>query len=239
MPDYSIIIPAYNEEAHLPATLAAVQTAMQQAAGQGEVVVVDNASTDRTAEIARAAGCRVVFEAHNQIARARNAGGNAAQGGFLVFLDADTELPPALLRQALEALASGGCVGGGAQVAFDRPMPWLATRATAVWNRLTPKFGLAAGCFLFCRRDAFAGMGGFDERFYAGEELFFCQGLKRWGRRQGLAFRVLTEPKVVSSSRKFQWHSRLGMFWMLLPALVPFGIFSRRMCRFWYQRPKG
>ncbi len=74
-PDYSIIIPAYNEEELLPATLASVGKAMQAVSShRGEIVVADNDSSDRTAEIARDAGARVVYEEHRQIARARNSG---------------------------------------------------------------------------------------------------------------------------------------------------------------------
>lgn len=92
--DYSIIVPAYNEEDCLPGTLAYLGRAMAGVPdAAGEVVVVDNASTDRTAAIASRWGARVVFEPHRQIARARNAGAAAARGGRLIFVDADTHVP--------------------------------------------------------------------------------------------------------------------------------------------------
>ena len=127
---FALIIPAFNEEAYLPATLAAAREAM---AGvnpfPGELIVVDNHSTDRTAEIAREHGAdRVVYEPVNQISRARNAGARAAMENpncaFLVFLDADTHLPPELLRQALEALSSEKVCGGGAITVSDQPLPF-------------------------------------------------------------------------------------------------------------------
>ena len=93
--DYSVIIPAYNEELHLPETLRNLQKAMEAVTPlRGEIIVVDNNSTDRTAEIAHDAGARVVFEAHNQISRARNCGGRAANSRNLIFLDADTIIRP-------------------------------------------------------------------------------------------------------------------------------------------------
>ena len=108
---YTLVIPAYNEAALLPSTLASVRQAMQACSHAGELVVVDNNSSDDTAEVARAGGARVVFEAHNQISRARNAGAQASESEALVFLDADTRLPPGLLQTALDLLAGGACCG--------------------------------------------------------------------------------------------------------------------------------
>ena len=88
VPRFSIIIPAFDEEAFLPATLSILKAAMNSVAESGEVIVADNNSTDRTAEIAREHGARVVFEPENQIARARNAGARAAsaESDWLIFL---------------------------------------------------------------------------------------------------------------------------------------------------------
>ena len=73
----SVIVPAFNEEKLIGETLRTIQEAMRAFARAGwetELVVCDNNSTDRTAELARAAGAVVVFEPVNQIARARNKG---------------------------------------------------------------------------------------------------------------------------------------------------------------------
>ena len=82
--DYSIIIPAYNEQDYLLATLTTLKKNMTQLELSGEIIVVNNNSNDRTAEIAEAQGAKVIFEAINQISRARNAGARAAQGHYLV-----------------------------------------------------------------------------------------------------------------------------------------------------------
>ena len=118
-PDFTLVVPAYNEEAELPQSLPSFKAAMEASGRRGELVVADNNSTDRTAEIAREHGARVVFEAHNQISRARNAGARDAEGKHLVFVDADTLIPPELLAAALANLESGKCCGGGAAVDFD------------------------------------------------------------------------------------------------------------------------
>jgi glycosyltransferase involved in cell wall biosynthesis len=89
----SIVVPAFNEEKFLAETLAHIKTASAAFAQIGweyELIVYDNNSTDRTAEIARSAGAIVVFEPVNQISRARNSGAAAATVDWLVFVDADS-----------------------------------------------------------------------------------------------------------------------------------------------------
>ena len=96
----SIVVPAFNEEALLAGSLAAVRKAMR-AFDHAELIVCDNNSTDRTAEIARAAGAKVVFEPVNQIARARNTSVAAASGDWLLFVDADSYPTVELLEEAI------------------------------------------------------------------------------------------------------------------------------------------
>ena len=111
----------------------------------GEVIVVDNNSTDATAQIAEARGARVVFEPHNQIARSRNAGAAAAKGDTFVFLDADTILPPEVLRRALANIAAGDCCGGGAHVDIDAASGRCARAVMRFWNWLSVRNSWAAG----------------------------------------------------------------------------------------------
>ena len=88
----SVIVPAFNEEKLIAETLRRIQAARSAFASLGwesEIVVCDNNSTDRTAELARAEGATVVFEPVNQIARARNTGASAATGDWFLFVDAD------------------------------------------------------------------------------------------------------------------------------------------------------
>lgn len=97
-PAISIIIPARNEEAYIAACISSVQA--QQHLG-AEVIVVDNGSEDRTAALAAALGARVVSEPIPGLPRAREAGRRAARGEILVYLDADTIIPPGYLRYVL------------------------------------------------------------------------------------------------------------------------------------------
>lgn len=237
-PDYSIVVPAYNEEALLPATLLALAEAMGTIALSGEVVVCDNNSTDGTAAAARAAGARVVSEPVNHISRARNAGARAARGQYLVFVDADTLVPPALLSAALEALVSGEICGGGATVAMQPPPSGVGGRLLALWNAFSRRALLAAGSFVFVRRDAFEGAGGFSLKVYASEELWLSRAVKRWGAQRGKAFVILEAPPVVTSARKTEWYSQSTLLVAALVLFVfPFAVRSRALCWLWYRRP--
>jgi glycosyltransferase involved in cell wall biosynthesis len=193
----SIVIPAHNEERELPATLEAIRGALASVGVRAEVIVVDDSSTDRTAEIAAAAGTRVVKSIARQIAATRNVGAAAALGMWLLFVDADTRVTPAALKGAVDALRSGA-VGGGCDVAIEPPVPlwgrvylWMFM---LVWRRL----GHAAGCFVFAVAEDFRAVGGFDEKFFASEEIWLSKALKERGR-----FLVLRTP-VFTSGRKMR-----------------------------------
>jgi glycosyltransferase involved in cell wall biosynthesis len=238
LPDFSIVIPAYNEVDELPATLKAVRRALGMQSARGEVIVVDNNSTDNTAEVACQCGAdRVVFEPVNQIARARNTGGRKARGAQLIFVDADTRISGELLAESLRRLESGD-VGGGAVIRFEGEISRVGRFAIGLWERISRLTKIAAGSFIFCRKEAFEAVGGFDETLYAGEELRFSRRLKSWGRPRGQAFRIITDCPAETSARKLEWYSGLKILgWMSFMMLFPFAVRWRRLCGFWYRRP--
>jgi GT2 family glycosyltransferase len=194
----SFIVPAFNEELELPATIAAIRNAAQDR--QHEIIVVDDGSTDATAEIAKDAGVELVSINRRQIAASRNAGGRYARGDVLFFVDADTRINSQHVVGALDAL-SKGCVGGGARVEVAGKIP--------TWSRISLKifcaayFGLnlGAGAFLFTTRKNFDAVGGFDETLFIGEEVYFSIALRKLGR-----FKILPEP-VRTSGRKLRLYS--------------------------------
>jgi len=236
--DYSIIVPAYNEEAWLPVSLDALMQAMAAQSIRGELIVCDNNSTDDTAAIAESMGARVVFEPHNQISRARNRGAQAAQGRYLLFVDADTLISAELLSVALAHLHSGKCVGGGAVVEMDRVLRPLERLGQWFWNRLSMTLRLAAGSFFYCRREAFEAQGGFSEAVYASEELWLSRRLARWGRRRGMRFCIIHEHAAISSGRKLEWFAPWQQALLIVSLLLfPFLVRYRRFCGFWYRRP--
>jgi glycosyltransferase involved in cell wall biosynthesis len=196
----SFVVPAHNEEALIGRTLGSLNTTSRILGQAYEIIVVDDASTDKTAEIASERGARVISVNLRQIAAARNAGARAAKGDRLVFVDADTVVTEEVVRAAVEAFEEG-VSGGGCRVEFDGPMPRYAAVLMPVFTRLYRLSGFAAGCFLFCTRAAFEAVGGFDESVYASEEVWMSLALKRQGR-----FVVLHE-SVTTSARKLRTHS--------------------------------
>ena len=234
--DYSIIIPAYNEACELPATLESIRQAQKHCGDwAGEVIVVNNASTDATAAIAEAAGVRVVFEEEHKISRVRNTGARAAGGKYLVFLDADTVMESGLLAEVLGALDSGTVCGGGSAVLYKDNPGGFAEHLVRVWAFVSRRKRWAAGSFVFCRRDGFEAVGGFDESVYYSEEVTLSKALARWGRKRGMEFVVL-ETAVYTSPRKFDWFSSWQIFLSLL--MAPLWKRNRRKSRLWYDRPE-
>lgn len=196
----SFIVPAYNEERLLDRTLASLHAAAQACALPYEVIVVDDGSTDATAALAARAGARVVPVAHRQIAATRNSGARVAAGQYFFFVDADTTVSPVLLQAALRALRDGA-VGGGAAVAFEGALPGYARLLVPVLAWAYRAARLAAGCFLFCTREAYLAVGGFDETYFGAEEVVMSRALKRQGR-----FVVLAHP-VSTSGRKLRTYT--------------------------------
>jgi glycosyltransferase involved in cell wall biosynthesis len=197
----SFIVPAFNEELELPATLSAIHAAAAANREPYEIIVVDDASTDATAQIAQSAGAVVVPVHHRQIAAVRNAGARVARGDVLFFVDADTRISSAHVAGARAALAAG-CAGGGARVTTDGSVPLWGRVFVHVFSAFYFTVAkLGAGAFLFTTRENFEAAGGFDQHLFAGEEIYFSKALKKLGR-----FTLLDQP-VVTSGRKLRMHS--------------------------------
>lgn len=224
----SFVVPAYNEEKCLAATLAAIHASARELGIDYEIVVADDASTDRTAAIAREAGAVVVTVENRQISRTRNSGARASRGGQLIFVDADTLVNAPVVAAALEAMRQGA-VGGGAPVKFGAAPRWLHV-STAMLMPLFRAARWAAGCFVFCTREAFEASGGFSEKYYAAEEIHFSQALKRVGRF------VFVHPAVTTSARKTEGRGFWPLLWFVVKVGVrhPFGIRRREDAGFWY-----
>jgi glycosyltransferase involved in cell wall biosynthesis len=225
----SFIIPAYNEESLLGGTLRAVAEAAAAAGEPYEMIVADDASTDRTPEIARSYGARVVSVRCRQIAATRNAGARAAAGEMLVFVDADTRVTAGAVRGAVRAMREGA-VGGGCAFRFDGRVPIYGRLMQAIVGPLYRMLGLASGCFLFCTRAAFDAVGGFDETLFGGEEASMSRRLGRQGR-----FVVLRET-VITSGRKLRAHSAREVLGLLVRLALagPGAVRRREGLELWY-----
>src|SRR2546423_5544051 len=203
----TIVIPAHNEEALLPRLLDTVEVARARysfGSGAIEVIVADNASTDRTAEIAAARGCRVVSVAKRAIAAARNGGAACGQSPILAFVDADTQIHPETFNGIERALADSRIVGGATGVTLERwSLALIATYAAII--PLVLVTGMDAGV-VFCRRRDFTEIGGYDERLLVAEEVAFLLTLKRLGRSRPQRLTRLPPVKAVASAREIDRH---------------------------------
>ncbi|MEO8428797.1 MAG: glycosyltransferase [Verrucomicrobiota bacterium] len=191
----SFIVPAHNEEFTLPKTLQAIHDSAHAVDEPYEVIVVNDASTDATAEVARKHNAAVLSVNHRQIAATRNSGGRAARGDRLFFVDADTTVTPRAVESALRWM-DNGVAGGGAPTRFEGSVP-LYARLLLVWLGFFMKIvSITGGAFMFCTRQAFHAVGGFDERLYGAEDAAMSAALKREGR-----FVVLNERLFTSGRR--------------------------------------
>jgi glycosyltransferase involved in cell wall biosynthesis len=225
----SFVVPAHNEEFELPSTLAAIDAAASGGAEGYEIIVVDDASTDATSEIASRAGAKVVKINRRQIAAARNSGGRATEGKYLFFVDADTRINRAHVTQAIAALEAG-YAGGSARVAVDGLMPLWGRILLRAFCTLYFGLNLGAGAFLFTTRRNFDTIGGFDEEYFVGEEVFFSLAIRKLGR-----FKVLREP-ILTSGRKLRMYPAKQFLREFFGVVVagPRGARSRARLRLWY-----
>jgi glycosyltransferase involved in cell wall biosynthesis len=216
----SVIVPAYNEEKLIARCIRSIHSALAANVRPGletEVIIANNNSTDSTPDIAKNEGARVVFEPINQISRARNAGAAAATGDWFLFIDADSELNADSFRDLLAKIDSGTCAGGGSIIKLDSA-PWPGHFVAVLLNPIVVAFKLIAGCFVFCRADAFREIGGFSLELFAAEEIKFTADLKRWARARNLRVVILRAASHITSGRKFtiytkrQWASFLWKY---------------------------
>lgn len=241
-PSISIVIPAFNEARYIARTLESVLRAKARYQGPLEVIVVDNNSSDETAAIARSLGTAVVFEQVNQIARARNAGAAAATGDYLIFIDADTIIEGDILDKVETSLSSGRVIGGGAWVEPDSG--WLGRLLFKyAINYVLGLRNVTVGPFLYCDRDAFRKIGGFDEDLYAAEEFALATRLKAEGRKKNKSWKIIKydkEHRVVTSNRKFDKFGGLEMALQNAHMIWKPNEKLRRknQCKFWYETRK-
>jgi len=209
-PRFSLIIPAYNEERLLPRLLESVDFARAQYGNREavEVIVADNMSTDRTAQIAAEHGCRIATVEKRVIAASRNGGARAALGEVVCFIDADSQLHAQTFIEIDKALATGRCIGGATGIRMERwslgialtyalivPFVWLMRMDTGV---------------VFCRKPDFDAVGGYDESRPVAEDVAFLWALRKLGKTRGQRLMRVRSAKALGSTRKFDefgdWH---------------------------------
>lgn len=244
-PRFSLIIPAYNEEAYLPALLNSVETARACYAGGPEaieVVAVDNASTDATADLARSSGCRVIREEKRVIAAVRNAGARNAKGQILVFVDADNIMHPETFNVIDKSLATGKVIAGATGVKMQRMSPGIAV-TYALMVPIVWLTRMDTGV-VFCRKKDFETIGGYNEKMLFAEDVMLLWDLMRLGRRRGQRLTRITSVRAIFSTRKFDTYGDWHYMWM--PLRLFFGLLTSKSAvrkfaqMYWYgnQRSK-
>ena len=224
-PRFSLVIPAYNEAALLPQLLDSVDAAKQRYRGGPdaiEVIVGDNDSSDATAGIATARGCKVAHVAKRAIAATRNGGARIASGEIVCFIDADSRIHVETFNAIDDAVASGRVIVGATGVHPDRwSLGLIITWLIAV--PIVYATGVDAGV-IFCRRADFETVGGYDETMLYAEDIQLLLDLKRLGRTRGQRFARAKGARAITSTRKYDkhgdWHYLTAMpkvaFWMLI-----------------------
>jgi rSAM/selenodomain-associated transferase 2 len=210
----SVVIPVLNEEKTIAATLRAlVQVAPH------EIIIVDGGSIDRTLEICRHHGVKILMSARGR-ARQMNAGAKEACGDALLFLHADTRLPPTALDDIQRALREPCCLGGRFDVQLDGEH-WMLKVVGALINcrsRLT-KVGTGDQA-IFVRREVFERIGGYPDIALM-EDIAFCRALKRRGEIACLRTRVVTSARRWESDGVWRTIVRMWTLKFLYLAGVP------------------
>jgi glycosyltransferase involved in cell wall biosynthesis len=237
---FSVVIPAYNEAEYLPRLLDSIEVAKSNYSGGPEaveVIVADNCSTDRTAEVAAARGARVVTVAKRRIAAARNGGGHAACGEIVCFIDGDSALHPQTFNAIDQAMKTDLYVWGVTGFVLERKS-FALMLSYFLCIPLVLLTGLDSG-LSFCRREDFEAVGGYDEsRLYA-EDVKFPLALRRLGRSRGQRLTRLPKVKALGCTRKFDQFGDWHYFWMLghvIKALVTGNWHDEQLAdRYWYK----
>ena len=203
--DFSVIIPAHNEEEYIGKCLQSIREAEKHIQPASlEIIVVCNRCTDSTALISEQYGARVLVNDEKNLSAIRNTGILAAEGEIIVTIDADSVMTEFALSEIRQMLESGKYIGGGANPRFERMSVGIFFSAVYVALNLIPtmirnRAALSGAIFWFYKKDFV----GFDERLVSLEDMDFAVRMHRVGQDRGQRFGTLKKSYIVTSSRKF------------------------------------
>lgn len=221
----SIIIPTLNEEKYLPRLLDSIVT---QGLSDYEIIVSDGGSSDQTVSIARAAGVKVVTEGKIKSPSAqRNYGAKSAQGDHLLFLDADSVLPPGFINASLQEFKSRNLKAAAFYIKFN-PNRWYYNFYAVISNitcflKQWSGYPAAIGAGLLVERRLHEVVNGFDLSMVILEDCDYCSRLSRKGK-----FRMIRSVRLLYSSRRIAKEGFWQIGWKWLRMGV-FTIFNRRI----------
>jgi glycosyltransferase involved in cell wall biosynthesis len=232
----SIIIPAYNEERYLPETLKRIGQALSVADSPSEIIVVDNGSQDKTKRIAESMGAKVCSESEHNISKVRNTGAKNSVGDILIFVDADTLVPPTLFQEMIKVMRDEKCFGGAVSVAYgDFKRRWLKFYILG-WRFWEAVFHTRQGATQFCRSEAFTVLNGYDENIYMGEDVEFHWRLAKLAKSKNGYVSFIKNPKVTTSTRRFDKMSWAKIILLTNPLFIGFTWKRRRFWKDWYEK---
>ncbi|MCX6706773.1 MAG: glycosyltransferase [Candidatus Woesearchaeota archaeon] len=202
----SIVIPALNEEKCLPILLESIR---KQDFKDYEIIVADANSTDRTAEIARKYGAKVV--AGGMPGPGRNKGAAAAKGEFLYFFDSDVRLPKGFLRNTYKEMKENRIDLATCRMMplpgllIDRILHSMMNGFLIAMQRINPH---APGFCILVKRDLFNKVNGFDETIRVAEDHNFAKRASKYS-----PLRVLKSAEIEVSVRRLEKEGRLTLAW--------------------------
>jgi glycosyltransferase involved in cell wall biosynthesis len=235
-PSISVVIPARNEEAYLAAAMRSVAEQHYPAASF-ECIVVDNGSTDGTFAVASSFGqaardggedapsMRVESELVPSVGGAKNRGASVARGDILIFLDADSRMDPDLARD-VAACRQAGHPAGSIRIVADSTHP-LDRGFFALMEVGKVFFGIRSQ-MMYCDRQLFLSLGGFDPTLHLGEDLEFLKRVKACVRASDTgAVCHVSSSSIRTSPRRLRtlpFHlGMIPMFWRWLLAFLGLG----------------
>ncbi len=217
----SFVIPAYNEEAYLPACLDAIFAQIKDVPGGAEVIVVNNASTDRTREVALGyPGVKLVDEPQKGLTFARQAGFKACSGELIANVDSDSRLTEGWVETVLQAFdTEPKLVAISGPLVYYDLLPrqrfsvqifyWVAFMIY-VLNRYILRAGsMVQGGNFVLKRSALESIGGFDTTIsFYGEDTDIARRMNRVGK---VEFNL--KLKMFSSARRLKQEGMLTIAW--------------------------
>lgn len=204
--EISLIIPVYNEEKLIEKTLISAMAAKllyeKDLNNAVQIIVVNNNSQDRTVEICKKYDVSIVFEKINNIARARNTGARYASGEVVCFLDADSEVSSNIFLLIKKYMQTNNYIGGGTKFKLDRKN--FIFSLIFVGSVLATHIIGLSGVLIYTKKIYFEELGGFDEKFYAAEDIDFVLRMRDFGNKKGKRYCNIYSGYVITSSRKFK-----------------------------------
>jgi len=220
---FSIIIPTFKEETHLPLLLKSIK---KQEYSDYEIIVVDNKSPDKTRAIAQKFNCIIVDGGMPGVAR--NKGSHVAKGDWLLFFDADVIIPPKFLSKLSKKIDLNLSIIGATTYVkpiSKHPFDWLffigGNIGTGILQYIKP---VAHGFIMIVKKDIFKSLQGFNEKLVLGEDFDLATRIGKKGK-----FKVFSDLYIKVSVRRFKKEGRFKLFIKLLKSTFLILFFNKKI----------